>query len=88
MSRESVELFKRVTTNFITNTMKKELQVNGMKCSNCELLVTEALEDLEGIIEVEASQLTGIVAVDYDPKMVSVTTITAVIEAQGFKVKS
>jgi len=50
MSRESVELFKRVTTNFITNAMKKELQVNGMKCSNCELLVTEALEDLEGII--------------------------------------
>jgi copper chaperone len=68
--------------------MKNELQVSGMKCSSCELLVTEALEDLEGVIEVKASQLEGTVSVDYDPNMVSISAIEAVIEEQGFKVKS
>ncbi|MEI8185126.1 MAG: heavy-metal-associated domain-containing protein [Chlorobiaceae bacterium] len=68
--------------------MKKELQVNGMNCGSCELLVTEALEDLEGVINVEASHLNGVVSVDYDPDMVSLSTITKVIDAQGFRVKS
>ncbi len=77
-----------VTTNIITNVMKKELQVSGMNCSSCELLVKEALEDLEGIIEVDASHLKGIVVVDYDAKMLSIPTITAAIEAQGFRVQS
>ncbi len=68
--------------------MKKELQVSGMKCGSCELLVTEALEDLEGVISVEASHLKGRVEVDYDPNMVSEPTIAGVIEEQGFKVTS
>ena len=68
--------------------MKKELQVTGMNCSSCELLVTEALEDLEGVIDVNASHLKGIVSVDFDPNMVAISTIASVIEEQGFKIKS
>jgi len=77
-----------MTMNLITNVMKTELQVSGMNCSSCELLVTEALEDLEGIIEVDASHAKGIVVVDYDTNMVGMPTIKAVIEAQGFMVKN
>ena len=66
--------------------MKNELQVSGMNCGSCEMLVTEALEDLEGVIAVEASHLKGIVTVDYDPNMVTLPAIAAVIEEQGFKV--
>ena len=68
--------------------MKNELQVSGMNCGSCEMLVTEALEDLEGVIAVEASHLKGIVTVDYDPNMVTLPAIAAVIEEQGFKVNS
>ena len=68
--------------------MKTELQVSGMNCGSCELLVTEALEDLEGVISVDASHLKSAVTVDYDPNMVGLPTIAAVIEEQGFKVKS
>ncbi len=68
--------------------MKTELQVGGMNCGSCELLVTEALEDLEGVISVDASHLKAAVTVDYDPNMVGLTTIAAVIEGQGFKVTS
>ena len=68
--------------------MKKEIQVSGMNCGSCEMLITEALEDLEGVIDVNASHLKGIVSVDFDPNMVAISTIASVIEEQGFKIKS
>ena len=75
-----------VTTNIITNVMKKELQVSGMNCSSCELLVKEALEEVEGVRVVESSFARGTVVVEYDPEAVSMALIAAVIEEQGFKV--
>ena len=68
--------------------MKNELQVSGMKCGSCELLVKEALEEVEGVREAVASHLKGTVVVDYEPETVSVAFMTAVIEGQGFKVKA
>ena len=67
--------------------MKNELQVSGMSCGGCQLLVKEALEEQEGVAQVEASYLNGVVAVDYDPDMISMATISAVIEQQGFRVQ-
>ncbi len=67
--------------------MKNEFKVSGMSCGGCQLLVKEALEELKGVTEVEASFLDGVVAVDYDPEEVSVGAIKAVIEEQGFKVQ-
>ncbi len=68
--------------------MKNELQVSGMRCGGCELLVKEALEEVEGVREVDASSLRGTVVVDYEPETVSIALITTVIEEQGFKVKA
>jgi len=68
--------------------MKNELQVSGMRCGGCELLVKEALEEVEGVREVDASSVRGTVVVDYEPETVSIALITAVIEEQGFKVKA
>jgi copper chaperone len=67
--------------------MRNELQVTGMSCGGCQLLVKEALEELQGVTMAEASFLDGVVAVDYDPDEVSMATIKAVIEEQGFKVQ-
>lgn len=67
--------------------MKDELRVSGMSCSGCQLLVKEALEEQRGIMQAEASYLKGVVAIDYDPEMISMTTIKAVIEQQGFRVQ-
>ncbi len=67
--------------------MKHELQISGMNCGGCELLVKDALEELDGVTEAAASHLTGSVAVDYDPEQVSLATIKAAIEAEGFTVK-
>jgi copper chaperone CopZ len=68
--------------------MKNEFQVSGMSCSGCELLVKEALLEIEGVREAGASHLNGTVVVDYDPERVSVSTIKAVIEEQGFTVNT
>lgn len=66
--------------------MKNELQVSGMRCGGCELLVKEALEELEGVRAAEASFLKGTVVIDYEPETVSIASLAAVIEEQGFKV--
>jgi len=66
--------------------MKTELQVSGMRCGGCELLVKEALEEVEGVREAEVSHLKGTVVVDYEADMVSIASLAAVIEEQGFKV--
>jgi len=68
--------------------MKNELQVSGMRCGGCELLVKEALEEVEGVREADASHLKGTVVVDYDPEMVSIASLATVIEEQGFLVKA
>jgi copper chaperone len=67
--------------------MKNELRVSGMSCGGCQLLVKEALEELKGVVLAEASFRDGVVAVDYDPEAVSMATLKAVIEEQGFKVQ-
>jgi copper chaperone len=68
--------------------MKTELQVSGMNCGSCELLVKEALEEVEGVREAEASHLKGSVIIDYEPQKVSIASLEAAIEEQGFKVKA
>lgn len=67
--------------------MKSELKVTGMRCSGCELLVTEALEELDGVENAEASHLNGTISVDYDPARVSLEAIKAVISEQGYRVE-
>ncbi len=66
--------------------MKTELQVSGIRCGGCELLVKEALEEVVGVREAEVSHLKGAVVVDYDPETVNIASLAAVIEEQGFKV--
>jgi len=68
--------------------MKTELQVSGMNCGSCELLVKEALEEVDGVSEAEASHLKGSVVVDYEPEKVTIASLAAAIEEQGFKVKA
>ncbi|NTU57437.1 MAG: heavy-metal-associated domain-containing protein [Chlorobiaceae bacterium] len=66
--------------------MKTEIQVSGMRCSGCELLVGEALEEMNGVEKAHASHSAGIVEVDFDPAVVGLDAIKKVIEEQGFKV--
>ncbi|NTU92710.1 MAG: heavy-metal-associated domain-containing protein [Chlorobiaceae bacterium] len=68
--------------------MKTEIHVTGMRCSGCELLVTEALEEMEGVEKVRASYETGVIQVEYDDARVDLAAIRAVIQDQGFSVSA
>ncbi|NTU96317.1 MAG: heavy-metal-associated domain-containing protein [Chlorobiaceae bacterium] len=67
--------------------MKFELNVTGMRCGGCELLVVEALGELEGVEKAEAFHASGTVTVDFDPSKVTLDTIKALIGEQGFSVQ-
>ena len=68
--------------------MTKEFRVSGMNCTGCEILVTEALEEIDGVDAVRASHAEGLVAVEYDPEKIDASAIATVIGAQGFNVVS
>jgi copper chaperone len=68
--------------------MKQELHVTGMRCSGCEMLVSEALEEMDGVEKAHASHETGSIVVEFDESKVDLASIKAVIEGQGFVVAS
>jgi copper chaperone len=65
-----------------------EIQVTGMRCSGCEMLVSEALEEMDGVSKAKASHQTGVIEVEYDPAKADLETMKKVIEEQGFKVSA
>lgn len=67
--------------------MKQVFSVSGMRCSNCELLVTEALEELSGVSAVEASHSAGTVAVEFDEQKLPLERLKETIAQQGFTVQ-
>ncbi|WP_076789137.1 heavy-metal-associated domain-containing protein [Chlorobium sp. KB01] len=68
--------------------MKQELVVTGMSCSGCEMLLKEALEELDGVQDAEASYHNGVVMVEFNPSKITLATITETIRAEGFTVKA
>lgn len=64
--------------------MKETLHVTGMSCGGCQLLVKEALEELDGVREAEASFRDATVTIDYDPAQVDRAQLLATITTQGF----
>jgi len=68
--------------------MKKiTLNVKGMHCSSCEVLLKDSLEESEGISNVEVSHKNGIVTLDYDESWTNREDIKKIISSEGYKVK-
>ena len=63
------------------------LRAKGMHCPSCEILVTEALEEQEGVNSVQASFVTGLVDVDFDGTKIDEKKMIEVIQKQGYEVE-
>ena len=63
-----------------------EIKTKGMHCKSCEMLVEDALLDLEGINKVKANSESGIIQMECDEGKVSKDKVKIVIENEGFKV--
>ena len=61
--------------------MKKVVKVNGMNCNHCEMHVQDAIEELDGVLNVKADHNTGIVEIEYNKEVPDDMIKTAVEEA-------
>ncbi|MBE5820607.1 MAG: heavy-metal-associated domain-containing protein [Clostridiales bacterium] len=60
-------------------------KVEGMACRGCENRIKNALETIEGVSNVNANYIEGIVSVSLDDN-ISENTVFEKIEVLGFKV--
>lgn len=66
--------------------MKHEkLYISGMTCINCQTRIASALKNCSGITEVSVSYETGTAEFSYDPEMVSLDQIIAMIGDLGYE---
>ena len=66
--------------------MKKiTLNVKGMHCPSCEILLKDSLEELEGVSNAKADSKSGIVEVDFDESKTDIDKIKSVIIKEGYK---
>ena len=63
-----------------------KLNVKGMHCSSCEMLVKESLEETAGIQNAELSHKEGTATVSYDETKISEKEIKKIIQKEGYKV--
>jgi copper chaperone CopZ len=66
--------------------MKKErIQVQGMHCHGCEMLITMSVKELPGVHSVAVSHSDQTVDVEYDEALVSLDEIKEVIAREGYR---
>lgn len=62
-----------------------KLNVSGMHCRSCEMLIKDALEEIKGVKDVEANHSQGTVRLLHEDN-VRLDEIKKTIEREGYKV--
>ena len=62
------------------------LKLSGLHCTSCSLNIDGELEELPGVISSKTSYAKQESVVVYDPKLVTPSQFTSVIEKLGYKV--
>ena len=66
---------------------KLKLNVEGMHCGSCEMLIQDSLDETDGIEKAEVSHKSGEVNVDFDDSKVSANKIKDIIKDEGYSVE-
>jgi copper chaperone CopZ len=66
--------------------MKIKLNVKGMHCKSCEMLIQDSLKETNGIKSVKLDYKKGIAAIEFDEKIVNESAITKIIIKEGYEV--
>jgi copper chaperone CopZ len=67
--------------------MKTKLNVKGMHCASCEILIKDSLMEIKGMNSAEVSAPNGEVLVDFDKTKVSIDKIKYIIKKEGYVVE-
>ncbi|MBF0709518.1 MULTISPECIES: copper chaperone CopZ [Bacillales] len=62
------------------------LKIEGMTCDHCKAAVTTALQELEGVSEVNVNVEEGTAKVSYNASSVSVSEMNEAVEEQGYDI--
>lgn len=61
------------------------LQVDGMHCGSCALLIDDTLEDLPGVVNTQTTVKKGISTVELDPAQSGLEDVVKAIEGLGYR---
>ncbi len=64
---------------------KTTVEVAGMSCATCSATVTEALEDVPGVLEADVNVATDEATVAFNPQDTSLSELYDAIEASGYE---
>lgn len=65
-------------------TTTKTFQAGGLHCSSCSMLITMAVEELDGVRAVACNHVTGETVVMFDQGIVDPEQIRAAIQGAGY----
>ncbi|MFH1332555.1 MAG: heavy-metal-associated domain-containing protein [archaeon] len=66
--------------------MKAILQVKGMHCRSCEMLIEESVKELEGVEKIKVDHQKGQALISYDERKITLGAIKMAIIKEGYKV--
>lgn len=66
---------------------KIKLNVEGMHCQSCEILIRDSLKGVGGVRDAKVNHKSGIVEVEFDDSKVRKEAIIEVIKKEGYKVR-
>lgn len=76
----------RIEDNKPGTVIRKELRIDGMTCTSCEMRIENRLKKTEGIQQVKVSFSNGTAKVSFDPQVISLNKIIEIIEKLDYKV--
>ena len=66
--------------------MKTILKLKGMHCNACEMLIDDALQEIQGVSKAKSSLKNNSVEVEFDESKVKIDVLKKTIEKEGYKV--
>ena len=65
---------------------KITIDVIGIRCNSCEMLIKDSLEETDGVSFAEAKADPGKVEIDFDEHVISMDNLKSIIRDNGFEV--
>ncbi len=63
------------------------LRVRGMRCNSCEMLVREALQEVEGVVKAVVDIGKGTASVTYDERKAGEEKFRRAVETEGYSLE-
>jgi len=64
-----------------------KLNVEGMHCPSCEILISDELKELDGVKNAKVNHKSGITEVEFDSSKTTKEQIIETIKKEGYKVR-